>query len=105
MPPRFDDQVVECLAALLQDGFVPARTVATSSFVALVKRSSASVCLYLFARDDRRGPGPVRIDLWVAPIDYPDDRLDALGIGFKTLIASSAQLDPELLSGAVERVR
>ncbi len=71
---------------LAELGFVPAKLASDRRFAVAVKAMTLRTAAYLMVRDDRAGSGPISAHLWIAPRDFPDDGLDNLGVGFKTLL-------------------
>lgn len=73
--------------------FRPSKGSTSEDFAALIRRERPGVCSYIYARDDRRGNGPLAVHYWVAPPDFPDDGLDNLGVGFKIPLANTFDSD------------
>jgi hypothetical protein len=84
--------------------FTPSTATASNDFAALLRREHETVCSYIYARDDRRGNGPVAVHYWIAPPDFPDDGLDNLGVGYKIPMVSTFMPDDTFFSVARARV-
>lgn len=101
----FASEVFKQFSALIEKHeFKPAKGLDYDAFASLVRRSSQDICNYIFVRDDRSGRGDLSAQLWVAPIDFPDDGLDKLGVGFKIWLGATRQLEENFLPGLVKRV-
>lgn len=91
----FRSRVLEAFSGVIEGfGFACPKGIAGADFVQLVQRVREEICLYVFVRDDRRGRGSVRCNLWVAPIDFPDDGFDRLNLGFNLLVGESFDAEP-----------
>ena len=99
---KFSKSVFEIFDGL---SFVPSKSTASDDFAVLLRRERQMVCSYIYARDDRRGNGPVAVHYWIAPPDFPDDGLDNLGVGFRIFIASTFQMSDDFLPSARARVQ
>jgi hypothetical protein len=54
-------------------------------------------------RDSRAAGGDIIVDLWLAPIQIPDDRINVLGIGIKVNLFSGYDVDDEIMSCIVKK--
>jgi hypothetical protein len=71
---------------LSSDNFLVPSDVADSRFAVAVRRMTEAVAAYVFLRHDRRADGAITAELWLAPLDSPDDAFDKLGVGYKTVL-------------------
>jgi hypothetical protein len=100
---RFEREVTSAFTGLLQLRWAAAYS--HGEFVPLVAPLFHGCLLYLFARDQRSGDGPVRVDVWVAPPHPPDDGLDNLMLGFQIRIAESFEIEDDFLSRCARRAK
>jgi hypothetical protein len=85
-------------------GFVRVPAGMSSTLVSFMRRETADVCTYIFIRDERRGSGSVQTHVWIAPIDFPGDGLDRLGVGYKVLIGETWEFDHSFLKLSAQKV-
>jgi hypothetical protein len=76
----------KAFTALEANGFLVPRDASNSRFAVAVRSMTLHTAAYAYVRDDRRGNAGVAADVWIAPLDYPDDGFDNLGVGFKAFI-------------------
>lgn len=102
----FFDDVRQALEPVLNEcGFKLSPFVSDSSYLVYVRRSSSRVGQYLFARDNRAKGGDVEFFLWIAPIEFPDDRISALGIGVQLLVYSEFEIDDSKVDRIGQKIR
>jgi hypothetical protein len=90
---------------ITDDGFEVAIPFCDSRFVSMVRYVSPSLCAYLFVLDGRPGGANLTVDLWLAPPESPDHSIEALVAGYQIQILSQYDVDDDVITIAVTRVK
>ncbi len=95
--------VVEEFSELIENhNFLPAKFLWEDHLVSLIRRIKEFTFCYVIIRRD--SDGEFRTDLWVAPIDYPDDRLMNHSAAFRIDIGDTYEKDPEFFLKCEKRI-
>jgi hypothetical protein len=78
-------------------GFRPSIATAHSDYAAFVARPDLDVCLYLLTKWSRINC-QCYADFWVAPPEFPDDRVDQLGVGWHSELGRAPKPDVTFLT-------
>lgn len=101
----FVKQVFDEFANLInQHGFIPAKAVSGKWFASFLRTCTLKTFVYLFVRDERSGSGSLNVQLWVAPLELPDDTLENLGIGYKILMGATYEPTESFFHGMEQRI-
>lgn len=69
--------------------------ISEGDYCVFVKRYNEKIALYIKCTDNRAQGGDVVIALWIAPVEFPDDRIEVLNIGFKIVVYSDYEVSDE----------
>ncbi|HEX9062345.1 MAG TPA: hypothetical protein VF941_19410 [Clostridia bacterium] len=69
-----------------------------------VKRYSKNIGLYIICRDNRAKDGDVSIEFWIAPIQFPDDRIEVLNVGIKVVLYSDYDVSDKLMEAIGDKI-
>lgn len=71
--------------------------ISKDSYCVFVKRYNEKIGLYIKCTDNRAKGGDVVVALWIAPVEFPDDRLEVLSLGFKIVVYSEYEISDEIV--------
>lgn len=104
-PESFKKSVSRCVNEILAEaGFRSCEKYSGSStMVVYLKPYSQDIAFYLFFRDGRARDSYITADLWFAPIQFPDDRIEDCGCGIKLDLSQRRLMDDETMMGIARK--
>lgn len=106
MEKTFCNAVEETLGVIVtRAGFklTPA-LISEGDYCVFIKRYNEQIALYIKCTDHRSKGGDIVIALWIAPIEFPDDRIEVLNIGFKVVVYSDYEVSDEIMHAVGQKI-